>query len=381
VRSDKDLVVYLVTTGPGDSLFSLMGHSALWVSGAGRDSQIYNWGAFDSDQEDFVWKFLEGTLDYELALEPFSKTRRRAEQGGRPMVAQRLDLPPEAQDRLLAALDENTRPENRPYLYHWHHDNCATRVRDILDYALDGSMEFLEAEPREATVRDEILRHLGSDPAVWMGWHFMASSYAEESYNGWSELHIPVRLMEALDRVQVEWSDGTTRPLVERSCVKHEGSHGWAPEERPDHGLLLGTLGLAWGALIAGIGRQRSRWWRGAAASAVALFGLLPGVLGSTIFFLSIASRMEGFGPNENWFHASPLTLLLIPAAWALMRSSGPQLKRWSQLTLGLAIISTIGVILDPFLSQENGDLIVLFWPPLVAIAWLFHRCTKESDE
>ena len=113
----------------------------------------------------------------------------------------------------------------------------------------------------------------------------------------------------------------------------------------------------------------------------MALYGLLPGILGSVIFFLSLASRMEGFGPNENWFHASPLTLILLPAAWAFVRRRGPQLRLWSQLTLGLAVLSTIGVLLDPVLDQENGDLIGLFWPPLIATAWLFHRSTKESAE
>jgi hypothetical protein len=371
-RTDQDLAVYLVTTGPGDSLFSLMGHSALWVSGAGREAQIYNWGAFDSTQEDFVWKFLEGTLDYELDLESFGKTRRRATEGGRPMVAQRLDLPPEAETRLLAALDENALPENRPYLYHWHLDNCATRVRDVLDHALNGGLQYLADEPRDYTIRDEVLRHLGPALPSWAGWHFMASNYAEQSYDGWSELHIPVRLMERLDEVQIEWSDGETRPLVPKRCTKVEGVHDWAPEDRPDRSLALWSIGIAWGGLIALAGSRRNRWLRGLSATGMTLYVLVPGITGSVILFLSLASRMEGFGPNENWFHASPLSLLLLPAAWSWFRESARQ-PLWTRITLGLAGLSTLGLLLDPFLSQHNGDLIGLMWPPLVASAWVMY--------
>jgi len=354
-----------------------MGHSALWVSGAGREAQIYNWGAFDSKQDNFVWKFLEGTLDYELDLESFGKTKNRAIHGGRPMVVQRLKLSPEGEAKLLAALDENALPENRPYLYHWHHDNCATRVRDAIDLATNGGLQSLKLESRDSTLRHEVLRHLGPNLPTWLGWHFMASDYAEQRYDGWSELHIPVRLMERIDETEVEWPDGTRHPLVSKRCTKVEGDHGWAPEEPPNRGVVLWAIGLGWAGLIFGAGSRRNRWWRGLSALGISLYALLPGLTGSVIFFMYFASRLDGFGPNENWFHANPLTLLLVPAAWRWLRRG--HLHSWVMLTMGLAALSTLGVVIDPFLDQQNGDLIGLLWPPLVATAWLFHRTPRDS--
>ena len=356
-----------------------MGHSALWVSGGGRDARIYNWGAFDSSQENFVWKFLDGTLDYRLNLESYGRTRSRAESDGRTIVAQRLDLPPTAMNRLLDILDENALPENRDYLYHWLDDNCATRVRDVLDRALEGQLTHLQDAPQNHTIREEILRHLGPNLAVWFGWHFMASSYAERTHDGWSELHVPVRLMETLDSIEVPWPDGETRDLVRQSCIKTEGSHDWAPETPPQRSTALWSIGLGWAGLIVSLGRRQSFIARMGAAVAIHLYALLPGVLGSTIFVLYFISRMEGFGPNENWLHASPLSLFLIPACWSWLRN-GRRRRLWSRITVGIGTLSTLGLLMDPFTNQVNLDLIGLLWPPIIATAWLFHHSLKRDE-
>ena len=281
--------------------------------------------------------------------------------------------------QLLAALDHNAQPENRAYRYHWHWDNCATRVRDILDQATNGALQSLKDQERSSTPREEVLRHLGPDWPAWFGWHFMASSYAEQPYDGWSELHVPVRLMEALEETHLTWPNGEKRPLVSKSCTKVDGTHDWAPESPPDRTAALWGIGLAWAGLIVGAGRRPSIAFRLLSTASMALIPMFAGLFGSTIFFLYFASTLDGFGPNENWFHASPLTCLLIPAIWCWFRRSH-RLQFWTTIATVIAGISSLGVLLDPLLEQQNGDLIGLFWPPILATTWLLHRTVKESQ-
>ena len=52
---------YLVTSGPGHDMYTRVGHSAIWVSGGGKKEAFFNWGAYDSSQDNFLWKFFMGS--------------------------------------------------------------------------------------------------------------------------------------------------------------------------------------------------------------------------------------------------------------------------------------------------------------------------------
>jgi bisphosphoglycerate-independent phosphoglycerate mutase (AlkP superfamily) len=54
---------------------------------------------------------------------------------GRSVTEQVLNFTLEEKNRLYNALVENYKPENRYYAYDFFRDNCATRVRDMLELA------------------------------------------------------------------------------------------------------------------------------------------------------------------------------------------------------------------------------------------------------
>ena len=60
VDASDPLEVYLLTSGPGNGVYTKVGHSALWVSGGGKRETVFNWGAYDSSQDHFLFRFFMG---------------------------------------------------------------------------------------------------------------------------------------------------------------------------------------------------------------------------------------------------------------------------------------------------------------------------------
>jgi len=56
--------------GPGTETYSIYGHSALRIVIPEKHiDTVYNWGVFDFNTSNFVWKFAKGRLDYMVIAE------------------------------------------------------------------------------------------------------------------------------------------------------------------------------------------------------------------------------------------------------------------------------------------------------------------------
>ena len=131
--------VSILTIYPGDAIYALWGHSALriWDPSTGFDIS-YNYGTFDFRSPiSFMARFAYGKLDYQLSL-----NRSQALLGHswltqeRGVVQQELSMSPEEIHALYQFVSINARPENRVYRYDFLYDNCATRILDALEHAL-----------------------------------------------------------------------------------------------------------------------------------------------------------------------------------------------------------------------------------------------------
>ena len=61
--------VSLITIAPGKDLYSVFGHSSIWIQDpANGIDRVYSYGTFDFDTEYFYWKFLKGILPYTISV-------------------------------------------------------------------------------------------------------------------------------------------------------------------------------------------------------------------------------------------------------------------------------------------------------------------------
>ena len=140
--SAQDYQISLLTCDPGDQLYSAFGHSAIRVleRTTGEDL-VFNYGTFDFNTPYFYVKFTQRTLDYMLSVSTYERFLAEYNYYQRDVREQVLDLSPEQIERLVEFLQINYRPQNRFYRYDFFYDNCATRIRDVMDRVLGKQLD------------------------------------------------------------------------------------------------------------------------------------------------------------------------------------------------------------------------------------------------
>ncbi|MCU0456566.1 MAG: DUF4105 domain-containing protein [Bacteroidales bacterium] len=150
-QSPSDTTVYLITCGPGTEIYSIYGHSALRVTIPDRGIDLsYNWGVFDFDTPNFGLRFARGNLEYMLDADNYSRFLRIYEYEKRWVKSQVINLSPSEKRKLTELIAENLKPENIKYRYDFLFDNCATRIRDILEKATDGRIIYTPSGRKDA---------------------------------------------------------------------------------------------------------------------------------------------------------------------------------------------------------------------------------------
>ncbi|HEY4581786.1 MAG TPA: DUF4105 domain-containing protein [Lysobacter sp.] len=346
----------VVTMQPGEIFWERFGHDAVVVvdpvSGAATS---YNYGFFDPAEPGFAGNFVRGVMRYRLVALPFEQDLATYRDEGRGVSIQWLRLTDAQADALAAALDENARPENAAYAYDYFRDNCATRVRDVLDRTLGGALRRqLAGRSHGSSYRSESVRLASPATWMWLGFDFGLGPRADRPLSIWDEAFVPMRLADALRDVTI---DG--RPLVESQT--RVLPHRLAPEpvEGPRATWPWALAGIAL-ALACIASRRRARLV-GAAALA---FWLASGLLGLLMLYLWLGTAHQFAWANRNLLLASPLALLALPGALRMLRGrdAGALMRRVTPLLAGMAVAAMFASWLEPA-AQDNARWIALLLP------------------
>lgn len=357
--------IALVTMAPGETYWERFGHNAILVAPAdGSEPTLYNYGYFDFDEPGFLLRFARGDMRYRLMALPLGEDLAYYREVGRGVDLLWLDIAPERAQQLADFLSWNALPENASYRYDYFSDNCATRVRDALDVALDGALKRqLSGRSHGLTYRDEALR-LGA-PVAWMalGMHLGMGPFGDRPLSLWQEAFVPMRLRDDLHEVLTP--DG--HPLIVAEQTLNVARLPPEPLEPPRWRSGFVALGLALAAAIAGL-----RQWRPRATAVLALvwWGML-GLVGLVLAALwGLTSHIAAFA-NENLLLFNPLCLLLLPGALALARGRAPG-RGFHRLLWGVTALAGAAVFLKflPFRVQSNGDWIALVLPLQLLLAY-----------
>jgi hypothetical protein len=338
--------VSLVTILPGKKVYSLFGHNALRVFDPERGiDYAYNYGTFDfGDPLVFSARFAYGDLNYRLTRQSYERmVAFYPLEEGRPVIEQYLDLDAEQREEIFRFLEWNSQPENAYYRYDFYYDNCATRIRDVLEDVLGERLLVDSADPGGS------MRQLLDPYLVEKSWlHFgmdVGQGLPADARATWrTELFLPDRLATWAEAGRVETENGT-RPLVART-----DSIGWTAD-RVALDPSLNWPFLTFAALLAIVawitaldlraGRRGQAWFD------FPFFGLL-GVAGLLVVFLWFVSLHPVTKRNVNLLWALPTNLVV---AWAVTRSGR---SGWvGPLLWGTAIASLLFVLGWPLWTQE----------------------------
>jgi len=374
------LTIQLAVIGPGDALYLKWGHIGMIVrderTGEGR---FYDYGLFSFETENFYRNFAMGRLIYSVGVSPVEWNLSRAAEAGREIHLMDLNLSPRTRLEIKNFLENNIRRENRNYLYHHYDNNCATKIRDILDTATGGQLRAFTDKPAALTLRDHTVRHLQEAPLFGVILPFAMGPVIDEPITVWDELFLPSTFLTALEDFRYTDETGRERKLVSRIRPYH-AAPGRPPV--PEEATPFWPWTLAWGilaALVLGTGLKFS--YRKPGRIILGLgnlgLGLMLGIPGTLLFFMSFFTDHDVTYGNMNLLFINPLMLLLLPLGIAALGSSA---KKPAPALLGLRITWTIGTagavvsllnIVFGVTSQRNIVPLCFFLPPALTMSFL----------
>ncbi len=304
----EESVISLLTCGPGDELYSTFGHSAIRVKDPAYGDIVFNYGTFSFDQPNFYLRFARGRLLYRLSVEPYSHFREYYVYTNRFIIEQELNLTLEQRQRLYELLEENYRPENREYPYHFFYDNCSTRIRDILEKALDNKVDFNYPEDAgQKSFRMMTDEYLIPGKQYWgdYGIDLCLGLPTDNIATPYQEMFLPDYLMDHFERAEIVTETGKV-PLVSNT---REVFMTTPQFERPF--ITPARLNWALFVLVMLFTIVRKTPLRFGAFDYV-LFGII-GLLGVSLALLWIATDHTDARYNMNLLWALPTHLLLLP--------------------------------------------------------------------
>jgi hypothetical protein len=379
----SELTVYLMTMGPGDAVWEKFGHNAIWIHDSARNTDVaYNWGLFDFAASDFMSRFLKGDMRYWMGGFDQKATVQFYKEANRSVIAQELNLTPSQRTKLARFVEWNALPENRFYRYNYYLDNCSTRVRDVINRALGGTLKpQMESGVGGLTYRSETQRLTQSDLPVYTGTMLGLGQPVDHKLTGWQLAFIPGRLSEMLRDAEI--SDGTGKfvPLIKSEDTLFAASR--PPEPRADelHTLSFFFTGCLLFAIITGLAQlanARRGWWQPVFLVAASLSSLIIGLAGSGLVALWLMTNHIHSFSNENVLQANPLSLVLgvVILTQFRMRRQGtvnepfvrPRILRLAWAIVALSVLGLALKILPAF-YQQNLQIIALLLPLHLGIA------------
>ena len=379
IEPGSSLRISVLTFGQGDAVFERFGHNALRVQDAATGEDLaYNWGMFSFDEPQFLQRFLSGDTRYWVEAFPTPWLLDVYARQDRESLEQVLALTPAQRLQIAAAVRANALGENRYYRYDYFLDNCSTRLRDVLDAALSGSLRArFSTLKTERTFRSESVRLTAPAAMAQAGIDVALGPRADQPLTAWESMFIPMRLRDHLREVTVPAPDGGTRPLVQEEILLHPAAR--AAEMPARRGLSLGALGPvlgAWMLLLAPVAVAGRRRTRIPAAFMAALWYGVTGVLGLALLGMWVGSAHVFWYENLNLLLISPLGLVAAyPVARAILRA---QPDRLSQIAvLALAGLATFSLLVAPFVAQHLAGPILLFLPAHLGLAVTYWRHTR----
>ncbi len=356
--------IHVLNMGKGDDLFSRFGHIAVLVSDQrGRIDKVYNFGTFDFSDPDLQIRYARGYLDYWLSVDSYPALIRRYRYYDRDVWLRTLDLDEEQTLEIKERLEENALPENRVYAYRHYLDNCCTRIRDLLDDALDGAVASgRDREPTGRTFRTWTRRALTGLPVMQSIILFSLGPAIDKPITRWDEEFLPEVLVEDLDRVR---NPRTGRTLVKRT--RHLIQRRGPPVGEDAPGWEVATVAVLAGLLLLGLALPATLGARGKAplrlaGAGLVAWGLLAGLGGlMLVLYWTVTTH------TDTWYNENLLTWpvthlwLLGPGFQLVLRARlGERTARvlgWYLLAALALIVVDVALKLGPFIQGNWGAI------------------------
>jgi len=304
--------ISILTCSPGLELYSLFGHSAIRVQDPSKKLDIvFNYGIFDFNTPNFYPKFVRGKLKYNLGVNDFKgfygfkAAYKRHKQS---VVEQELNLSSKSKHKLLKALEENYRPENRYYLYDFIFKNCSTLIRDILEEDIVDQVQYKDAElTSDLSFRDQLNIYMEKTPWIYTGINLALGYAVDKKATHYQKMFLPDFLKSGFDNTLIT-ENGISHKLVSKENIILSSKAKQKPTPWYLHPLFIFGL-IAFIGLLLTLSSLKSN--KRFAFFDILVFGCTS-LFGFVLLFLWFFTDHLSMRPNFNILWALPIHLPLI---------------------------------------------------------------------
>lgn len=337
--------VSILTCDPGTDLYSIYGHSAIRISDPQQNLDVvYNYGIFSFDSPNFIYRFAKGQTDYLMIGQKFSSFMPEYVEEKRGVYEQVLNLSPEGKNGLFLALLENARPENRTYRYNFFVDNCATRVRDMIEKNAGSKISFTDNHPTE-TYRGLIKQFHHSFRWTDLGIDLLVGKKADVPVSAYGQMFLPEYLMNQFAHAKISL-DGKRQPLVQETNTLLEYPNSKLNSDWPWPSFVFSSIFLlVTGLSIRGFLLKKNTDWPD-----YWLFAL-SGAAGLIIGWFTLYSEHPAMSPNYNLLWAFPPNLIFA-LVW--------KVKKWRKYARHYLWLAGVALLLS-FVSGQQFNPAVYF--------------------
>ena len=355
-RDTCGIRISLLTCTPGKELYSSFGHSALRVADSVNNYDlIFNYGTFDFFDPDFYAKFVKGKLLYFVSIDSLNGFLTEYDYYKRGITEQAFNISCEEKRRLVTALFENAKEENKYYRYDFNYDNCTTRLRDMLEKAAGKQLETknIVPNPGHTTFRDLIHSYLDNGGQQWskFGIDLLLGVPIDKKINNREAMFLPDYLMMALDSSALNG-----KPVVEEKKVLLDYFDAYKTKNSITPFLVFGVLFLAL-AVLSFLTRRR---WNVYFKIFDFFFFFTVGAIGIVIMFMWFGTDHAMCKNNFNLLWALPTHL---PVAFMLFNK-----KMWINTYFRFIFFYTIALLLAWFFLPQQFNTAFLFIVGIILI-------------
>lgn len=378
-RTGDDLTLRVALIGPGDELYFWWGHIGLLVEDrVSGHALFFDWGHFSFDAENFFLNFAFGRLIYSCMVSLAEPNFNYYIRTNRDIILYTLDLPAESIERVMLFAEYNMRPENRDYLYHHFRDNCATRIRDIIDIAVDGQFKAAFGEmPSRFTLRQHVRRHTWFNPFFDWILNFWMGQDIDRPITVWDDMFLPSEVTLRISDFRFIDRYGQERQLVSDREVFFQSQGRPIVLDEPrlqwPRTLLASMLfsGILLGLNFAGRKLKNNEFRKGVKiffGLLQSFLGLFFGIAGSMLFFMATFTEHDYTFNNLNLLFVNPLFLILVPLGLNLAfsknekkRSKAKRFSKffWAYVFIG-GVLTMVLKIFPAFFQQNQVDLALI---------------------
>ena len=323
--------ISILTCEQGNEIYSLFGHSAIRVLDEERNiDEVYNYGTFDGFEDNFELKFAKGQLDYSLSKQTLEGFLYEYQYYNRSVWEQILNIPQNKKQEIYNFLLENNLPENRKYRYDFFYDNCATRLRDILENILGDELSFGKHQwHNQFTFRQIIDKDLIKTPYTHFGIDLVLGQRIDVKASSYDLMFHPIYLQEVLEK-----SQRNGQPLVSKTNIIHQATE--KAEFKEDKTLIY----IMWCIFIIGALLTMFRV-DGLGKLLDTLISYILALLGVFLIIMWFGTDHPATKYNWNILWANPL-LLYLP--FAIKQKH----KNYFRAMLAIYFLTTVGAFILP---------------------------------